>query len=323
MSNISKYYKKEVEVKVHKKEKPVSELVNDSLAFSSKNATDPKKIVHLFEAAFSLILFSADLKEHIQTVKGKLFERDYLAAFDNDDKRFAYASRWAPARSLCYSSLFALMEEVVELLGNPDEQINALCVGAGACSELVGLSSVFCRLKETHSTSPSMLNMDVIDIADWSTVVRNLTGHIQKNWIYKEEKLQANFLHQDILDPTVDLKLEQQQLVTLLFTTNELFTEKKKETMKFLQRLSSECQLGTLLLIAESAGSYSHITIGTKKFPVQFLIDMLLCGKPGEVGAWEIVQLSESCWYRIDQREVNYPMKLESMRFFYRLYKKT
>lgn len=75
--------------------------------------------------------------------------------------------------------------------------------------------------------------------------------------------------------------------------------------------------------MAESAGSYSHITVGSKKFPVQFLIDTILAGKPtsGD-GAWEIIEQEESCWYRINANEVDYPIKLENMRFFYRLYRK-
>lgn len=97
--------------------------------------------------------------------------------------------------------------------------------------------------------------------------------------------------------------------------------KKRKETIKFLQLLNSNCRQGSLLLIAESAGSYSHIKIGDKNFPVQFLIDTILVGKPGlNNGSWEIISQSDSSWYRINQKEVDYPMKLENMRFFYRLY---
>lgn len=304
------------------KERPVSESVNDSIPFTSENSLEPGRILELFKQSFSQILLSPDLQEHIQTVKGNLYDRDYLVAFDNDDKRFAYASRWSPARSLAYASLFASLEPIVELLSSPEENIEALCIGAGASSELVGLGAVFCRLKESHSTSPSLLHLNIVDIANWSTVVSHVTKHIKDNWVYREEKFNSSFLYKDILDENVSLRLSQQSLITLLFTTNELFTEKKRETMKFLQRLNVKCKTGTFLLIAESAGSYSHITVGTKTFPVQFLIDTILCGKPNEAGPWEIVKQSESCWYRINTKEVDYPMKLENMRFFYRLYRK-
>lgn len=162
--------------------------------------------------------------------------------------------------------------------------------------------------------------MTVVDIADWHTVVSALTARIKSQWVYKPESFNTSFVNQDILSMELDYSMD---LITLLFTTNELFCEKRKETVEFLQRLNAHCQSGTLLLIAESAGSYSHITIGTKKFPVQFLIDTILVGRPdSQDGAWEVVRQSESCWYRIDHKQVSYEMKLENMRFFYRLYRK-
>ena len=283
---------------------------------------EPQKIIDLFEVCFKHVLESPDLQEHIQVVKGDLYNRDYLAAFNNDDNRFAYACRWSPARALAYSSVLASLEPIKTLLENPETVRNVLCVGGGASSELVALGSVFCRLKEYHPNSPSQLNIKLIDIADWSKVVSNLTTYMKDSWVYHSEKLNSQFICDDILTSSPEsLNLGSLDLITLLFTTNELFAEKRKETIKFLQLLNSNCRQGSLLLIAESAGSYSHIKIGDKNFPVQFLIDTILVGKPGlNNGSWEIISQSDSSWYRINQKEVDYPMKLENMRFFYRLY---
>ncbi|RLV91870.1 25S rRNA [Spathaspora sp. JA1] len=296
----------------------------DSIPFTTNDCMEPRKIIDLFEVRFRQILESPNLQEQIQTVKGHLYHRDYISAFDNNDKRFAYAARWTPARALSYSSLFASLEPIRDLLKDPDTKKSVLCVGGGASAELVALGSVFCRLKEYCSGSASELEIQLIDIADWKTVVDSLTSYMKENWIYRPEKLNTKFICDDVLTvPRESLSLSSLDLVTLLFTTNELFAEKRKETIRFLQNLNSFCKPGSLLLIAESAGSYSHITIGEKKFPIQFLIDTILVGKPGENnGAWEIVQQSESCWYRIEPKQVDYPMKLENMRFFYRLYRK-
>lgn len=297
---------------------------SDILPFTTDDCMEPIKTIDLFKVCFKNVLESPNLQEHIQIVKGDLYNRDYLAAFNNDDKRFAYASRWTPARALAYSSLFASLNPIKELMQDPESKKSVLCVGGGASSELVGLASVFARLKEYNSGSDSEINIKLIDIADWSVVVKNLTTYMKSNWVYHPEKLNSEFICGDVL--TVEpnsLGLETLDLITLLFTTNELFAEKRKETIRFLQLLNSRCQKGSLLLIAESAGSYSHITIGERRFPVQFLVDTILVGKPGENnGAWEIVEQSESCWYRINPKEVEYPMKLENMRFFYRLYRK-
>ncbi|KAK6458875.1 uncharacterized protein RJT20DRAFT_10138 [Scheffersomyces xylosifermentans] len=294
------------------------------LPFTTDKALEPPKTLHLFKKCFEHILESPDLQEQIQIVKGDLYNRDYIAAFNSDDKRFAYASRWTPARALAYTSLFSSLPAIQRLMEDPEKEIKTLCIGGGASSELVALASVFCRLKEYNSKSNSSLTVNIIDIADWTKVVGGISDHIKNNWIYNPEKFITNYIHGDVLDVNSNgIDYSSLDLITLLFTTNELFTEKRQETIRLLQTLNKTCKRGSLLLIAESAGSYSNITIGTKKFPVQFLIDMILVGKQGsDDGEWEIVDQTESIWYRINPKEVHYPMKLENMRFFYRLYRK-
>lgn len=292
---------------------------NESLPFETDTSLSSKVLIDLFTKELKYILESAQLTEFIQQVKGALYQRNYLEAFDNDDKRFAYVSRWTPSRALAYSSLFSSLDDIVELLQEPTRVKNVLCIGGGACSELVGLGSVFCRLKEYNSTSSSCVNVDIIDIADWSKIVTTMTNYIKQNWIYQGENFHSKFIHSDILSNR-SYNYTDIDLITLLFTTNELFAEKRTPTIHFLQKLNQECKSGTLLLMAESAGSYSYITIGTKKFPVQFMIDTILLGKQND-GPWSLVNQSDSCWYRLP--EIDYPMKLENMRFFYRLYRKT
>ncbi|CUM66904.1 uncharacterized protein PRCAT00004589001 [Priceomyces carsonii] len=293
------------------------------IPFSSPYCMEPHRIIELMEIIFEDTLESPNLQEHIQMVKGKLYEREYISAFDGEEKRLAYASRWTPARALSYSSLFATLAPIRELLKELENKKKVLCVGGGAGSELVGLSSVFCRLKEYNPNSNSSLEIVIADIADWSSVVTDMTEFLKQNWLYNPAKLNTTFMNNDVLDESSILALPDFDLLTILFTTNELFSEKKSETIKFLHRLNSQCKSGCYLLIAESAGSYSHITVGTKTFPVQFLIDTILLGRPGQKnGSWRLIEQSDSCWYRIDTKEINYTMKLENMRFFYRLYQK-
>ncbi|CAD1810445.1 hypothetical protein FOB58_001489 [Candida parapsilosis] len=302
-----------------------NELDRDSpstLPFTNENSLEPYQILDAFTVCFKHILDSHELDSFIQKVKGDLYNRDYIAAFNDDNKRFGYAARWSPSRALAYASLFSNLEPITELLQESEKVKRVLCVGGGAASEIVGLGAVYCRLKEFHPNSPSRLDIDVVDIADWTVVVNQLTNYVKQNWVYKEHNFNTQFKHEDILSTKID-DLASFDLITLLFTTNELFAEKRKETIKLLQTLSTGCKSGTLLLIAESAGSFSHITIGNKQFPVQFLIDTILVGKQGEGnGSWEIISEKESIWYRINEREVTYPLKLENMRFFYRLYRR-
>ncbi|KAI5950889.1 hypothetical protein KGF54_003963 [Candida jiufengensis] len=257
------------------------------LPFTSIDSLEPYQIIDAFTVCFKHILESDDLQCFIQKVKGDLYNRDYLAAFDDENKRFAYASRWTPARALAYASLFSSLKDIVSLLKEPEQSKNVLLVGGGAGAELCGLGAVFSRLKEYNPSSNSNLNINIVDIADWGTVVNKLTTYMKNTWVYNQSSLNAEFLKDDILSCNTDVS--KFDLITLLFTTSELFAEKRKETVRFLQSLCQNCKKHSLLLIAESAGSFSHITIGERKFPVQFLIDTILIGKPGEDnGAWEI-----------------------------------
>ncbi|KAG5416820.1 hypothetical protein I9W82_005550 [Candida metapsilosis] len=296
---------------------------SSTLPFTNKdNSLEPYQILDAFTVCFKHILDSPDLDTFIQKVKSDLYNRDYIAAFNDDNKRFSYAARWSPSRALAYASLFSTLQPVVDLLQESEQVKRVLCVGGGAGSEVVGLGAVFCRLKEYNPNSPSQLDINVVDIADWTMVVNHLTNYMKQNWVHRESSLNMRFTNEDILSSKVE-DIASIDLITLLFTTNELFAEKRKETIKFLHALSNGCKSGTLLLIAESAGSFSNITIGNKQFPVQFLIDTILVGKQGQLnGPWEIISESDSIWYRVNEREVTYPLKLENMRFFYRLYRR-
>lgn len=307
-----------------KSAKGAAKPTNDIIPANHPETYTTKKVIELFLECFKYILASEELPEMVQLVKGELFNRNYIEAFNTEDKRLAYVARWVPARALAYASLFASLDEVLQMFRDPVEERRVLCVGGGAASEVVGLASLFSGIKLKDGNSSSSLHVDVVDIADWTNIVHKVSLHVQQNWLYDGTSFSSSFVCGDVLQLSAEeLHLAEQNLVTLLFTTNELFCEKRMETVRFLQLLSKNCRKGSYLLITESAGSYSHITVGLKQFPVQFLIDTILVGKPSEKnGPWEIVQLSESCWYRVDDREIDYPVKLENMRFFYRLYRK-
>ncbi|WPK26651.1 hypothetical protein PUMCH_004010 [Australozyma saopauloensis] len=307
-----------------KSAKGAAKPTNDIIPANHPETYTTKKVIELFLECFKYILASEELPEMVQLVKGELFNRNYIEAFNSEDKRLAYVARWVPARALAYASLFASLDEVLQMFRDPVEERRVLCVGGGAASEVVGLASLFSGIKLKDGNSSSSLHVDVVDIADWTNIVHKVSLHVQQKWLYDGTSFSSSFVCGDVLQLSAEeLHLAEQNLVTLLFTTNELFCEKRMETVRFLQLLSKNCRKGSYLLITESAGSYSHITVGLKQFPVQFLIDTILVGKPSEKnGPWEIVQLSESCWYRVDDREIDYPVKLENMRFFYRLYRK-
>lgn len=313
----------EDEVHVHDLQPQLQETLA-TVPAAPKTALPPNDTLGLFHNTFRFLFDSPNLESFIQTVKGDLFNRDYIKAFGDDDRRMAYCTRWTPARSLAYASLFSELTPVATTIGSQDSKI--LAIGGGACGELVAFSSIYTQmhaLKEGDDAYTTKININLIDIADWSLISNKITSEIQKKWVYQNpDSINVSFTHDDVLktDPS-KLGLSDLDLVTLMFTTNELFAEDKAASLRFFQSLNRECSDGTLLLITESAGSYSHITVGTKKFPIQFLIDTILLGKDQKSGDWEVISQSDSCWYRCGNN-LEYPLKLENMRFFYRLYRK-
>ncbi|SCU83453.1 LADA_0C11540g1_1 [Lachancea dasiensis] len=295
----------------------------------------PQDIVDLFKITFDQELYRDEqqiLSDSIQNVKAELYNRNYAAAFDSTTKRTAYCCRWSPSRAIAYASLFSHLEGVREVIQKGTDS-EVLCIGGGAGGELVSIVSMFAPSIDftakystvQRETTAKNLRINLVDIADWSLEIQRITKTMDKAWLFDHSSdVQIKFINQNILKMgPEDLRLPSMNLITLLFTTNELFLAEKAASIRFFQKLSQECSSGCLLLIVESAGSYSHITVGTKKFPIQFLIDTLLLGKRGQEsqGAWDLIQEHDSLWYR-GKDEIDYPLKVENMRFFYRLYRK-
>ncbi|KAH9906630.1 hypothetical protein F4778DRAFT_588298 [Xylariomycetidae sp. FL2044] len=144
------------------------------------------------------------------------------------------------------------------------------------------------------------------------------------------------------------------QLVTLLFTLNELYTSGGVgRTTGFLRRLTQAAPGGTLLLVVDSPGTYSEAVVGkaARRYPMQWLLDHTLLGggmggeKAGEeeeeergsprgdtggVGGgggsggdgcrWEKLESHDSVWFRLADG-LRYPIELENMRYQMHLYR--
>ncbi|KKA17516.1 hypothetical protein T310_8544 [Rasamsonia emersonii CBS 393.64] len=126
-------------------------------------------------------------------------------------------------------------------------------------------------------------------------------------------------------------------LITLMFTLNELFATSMAKTTQFLLRLTDLAAPGTILLVVDSPGSYSTLTLGKKTpqsnsnsgsngntnnsddnggngndksgsaaavaaparhYPMKFLLDHTLLSVA--VNKWERVLSDDSRWFRRD-----------------------
>jgi 25S rRNA (uracil2843-N3)-methyltransferase len=326
-------------------------------------------LLNIFSDSFAERL-SSDFGPLLQEVKGHLYNRDFATAFEKTEYLETYAARWSPSRALGYAELFWDMREQLwdsgekemgdggESAGNKSRKV--VCLGGGAGAEIVALGGLQKLLsnsgsqkkKEEQEEKQNGGEMEVvnIDMADWSTVVENLTAHLTTAPVLskyasavaqaanvpfiKPEDVAVTFHQHDVLQtltPEVSAHLSSANLITLLFTLNELYTMSLPLTQKFLLHMTSILSPGALLLVIDSPGSYSSVTLNgaEKKYPMQWLLDHTLLkvagerderGKEGTV-LWEKVVEEESRWWRLSE-ELKYPIELEDGRCQVHLYRR-
>jgi 25S rRNA (uracil2843-N3)-methyltransferase len=303
------------------------------------------------------------LSQRIQSVKSRLFDRDFEGAFldASEDEREAYVVRWSAARALGYVGILAdtfkllhsssdSSDGVVDGISNmtiddtdanPAAETSILCVGGGAGAELLAIGFILSKM------IPQLrCKLEILDIAPWDVALGKLyngmttplplskyaADHVraQNKALVDPARLSYAFSQKDILNMTPDNAKEvaNVRLVTFFFTLNELFTASLNQTRKCLQLLTSTLSPGSLFLVVDSAGSYSHVQLGKeteekRNYPMIWLLDLIMtpATKGDGVGEWEKINSSESTWFRIPNG-LKYPVELENMRYQLHLYRK-
>ena len=260
-----------------------------------------------------------------------------------------------------------------KLPGNlPLENVNIACLGAGAGAEILALAGylhglyaeVYGELPPSHTKFNTDLQIrplavKVVDIADWSNVVKELYSSTTTSPelskyassaskainapLVDSRRFSVSFDQQDVLDMEVErlaAVLQDAVLVTLMFTLNELYTASMSKATNLLLTMTYLMQPGSLLLIVDSPGSYSVVELGKitaegsavseKRYPMQLLLDHTLIEassigssrNTSQGGQWEKIASHDSNWFRLPQN-LKYPLDLEDMRYQLHLYKRT
>ncbi|KAI9855863.1 MAG: hypothetical protein M1813_009382 [Trichoglossum hirsutum] len=236
--------------------------------------------------------------------------------------------------------------------------LNVICLGGGAGAEIVGLGGYLKHLQAsvTSGFRHPQIEVTAVDIANWSSVVHVLGDNVTTAPSlskYASEKAKAvnvplvcgddysvTFHQCDLL--SIDIhKLEslvkESNLITLMFTLNELYSSSIPQTTKFLLSLSALVRSGTFLLVVDSPGSYSTVEFGNsensidgatgtgKKYPMHWLLDHTLLetsseGEPDlQHARWKKLVSDDSRWFRLPDG-LRYPIELENMRYQIHLY---
>lgn len=249
--------------------------------------------------------------------------------------------------------------------GDEDASIEVVCLGGGGGAEMCALAAALPLVDRD-----TRLDIVVVDSADWSQVLNKLETSLQTtpvpsqdtddgtetpslNAIVSLSDLRTTFQHLDILDQgeeahSLNSALSSADVITLAFTLNELYTTSISKTQKFLLNLTIAAKPGSLLLVIDSPGSYSSITLNgsEKQYPMQWLLEhTLLTTAPKalapeleavdstsadpDVAAkptrpprlWDCIESTPSRWFRLPPT-LKYPLELENMRYQFSLWRR-
>lgn len=239
-----------------------------------------------------------------------------------------------------------------------------VCLGGGAGAEILALAGHLTHVDSfIRARKPAKLKVTAIDIADWSSVVDRLhlattadpsffkhtspvTEAVNLPWV-DPDLYEVRFLKQDVLqiEESAEMQavLRRARLVTIMFTLNELYSVSMSATTKLLLSMTSILEPGSLLLVVDSPGSYSTVSIGSKdfsssrddppssqqkkKYPMQWLLDHTLLDAAriesiDNAHQWEKLYSSDSTWFR-HTPGLTYPIALEDMRYQVHLYRRS
>ncbi|EFE43881.1 conserved hypothetical protein [Trichophyton verrucosum HKI 0517] len=259
-----------------------------------------------------------------------------------------------------------------------------VCIGGGAGAEVVALAAAVRWATGLDNPTESNLNLSVtaLDVADWQPVIDELSQGCISESVHNSNKksgvslpllkagdLAISFQKQDVLElsegelslllspSTRDVTSANERkgkkctedpttvLITLMFTLNELFSTSMPATVAFLLRLTDVTKPGTVLLVVDSPGSYSTLSLGSKgagsqgesggraseekkparQYPMRFLLDHTLLTTAS--GSWECILSEESQWFRRDRTGLEYNVGegigLEDMRYQVHAYRRT
>ena len=235
--------------------------------------------------------------------------------------------------------------------------LTVTCLGGGGGAEVVALAALLGLVHEPRHADEHgdvvepFLFVDIVDRADWTHVIQRLKDSITKarcglislpvpsraaldpRTLENESKI--TFHQRDLLDMAPDeLRplVMKSEMITLMFTLNELYTTSKLKTTNFLLRLGLLVKKDALFLVVDSPGSYSAVQLGPKEedavpprsYPMRWLLDhtlISLARDEHDQPRWTKVTTDESRWFRLPDH-LQYPIDLENTRYQMHLFRR-
>ncbi|KAI8378530.1 hypothetical protein BD560DRAFT_389642 [Blakeslea trispora] len=270
--------------------------------------SDPEQsILSMIRKACMSTFAREDFFKILQGIKQSFVQRDYEGIFTDALNLEVYSAAYVPGRALCYYEIFSRPQLLKFLM----KRSRLYCIGSGSGSELAAIAAAMTRVPAERQR----VRLVMQDIGDYHTVLASFENTIREKWLLSEEQLKCTYEQNDVLDttdPKIDKRLAEADLITFMFVINELFV-KKAAAMTLVQKMVKSMKKGAHLLVVESAGSFSHLKVGSKTYMVYTLLDA--------IQDLELVIGEDSRWYRHPEH-LKYPIDVQNMRYFIRLYRK-
>ncbi|KAJ3155628.1 hypothetical protein HDU89_006596 [Geranomyces variabilis] len=297
------------------------ELIQLDAVQSTLYSPSPEQhLLDLILAAFKDDALTAEEKaERLRTIKTLFFNREYNAIFTNQDLLPVYASEYIPGRALCYRRMFMTNRHLRRGLRTGGRVV---CLGAGNGSELLGVAAAMAGMErlEPPPAADALVSVHIQDLSQYGSVLQALEGAVRERYAISPARLMVETSTSDLLAPTTEklealtTTLSAATLTTAFFVLNELLATNKGAFVRFITLLLRSIAPGALFLVVDSAGSFSECAVGSQNYMVYHLLD--------NVAGLEILESSDSVWYRYPTT-LAYPTKIQNMRHFVRLYRKS
>ncbi|KAF7731022.1 hypothetical protein EC973_001068 [Apophysomyces ossiformis] len=265
-----------------------------------------QNILSLIRLACTNTFAREDFGSTLQTIKAGFVQRDYEGIFTDAENLDVYSAAYVPGRALCYYEIFC-RPQLLKLLSR---RSRIYAVGSGSGSELVSISAAMTRVPAERQK----VDLIMQDIGEWGDVLQTYENSIRDLWKLTPEQLCCSYEQGDVLEDSerrTEL-IAKADLITFMFVINELFV-KKVPAMALIQSLVKTMKKGAHLLVVESAGSFSHLQVGNRTYMVYMLLDALK--------DLECIVAEDTRWYRYPEN-LKYPVDIQNMRYFIRLYKR-
>ncbi|KAJ2004631.1 hypothetical protein GGI04_002445 [Coemansia thaxteri] len=277
------------------------------------NTSQQQRILDVLRMACAEAMRRPDFAERLQEIKQRFYVRDFDGIFLDPTNLSVYTANYVPRRALCYYEIFNRSELKSIINMRP----NVYCLGAGSGSELLGISAAASCDIGSSSAAKTNLSMTIHsqDYTDWSSILSTLEETIRYKWGITEQQIKYQFSMGDLLhtSPDIERNIASSQLVTAMFVFNELFSD-KSNAMNFVKTMVKCVAPGSYFLLVDSAGSFSSIKVGDKSYMSYMFFDSL--GKH-----FTPIISEDSVWFR-HAPGLDYPLGVENMRYFLRLYQK-